>query len=76
MERRGIKQLKTIIHNELRDDESIFITTNTELNDLDNPKWWELKEFKDIKKVFSKYDEKTKVKNYWHEDGLCIILNI
>ena len=74
-ERRGIRQLNTIIHDELNDNETIFITTDTELNDVDNPDWWKMKEFKNAEKVFEKYNPKTKVKKFWHEDGLCIILN-
>lgn len=64
-----MKELKTIINNELRDDELIYILKENEINDsmgvmnecnLDN--------------VFIKYDSKNKVIKFWHEEGLCIIL--
>lgn len=68
-----MKELKTIINKELKDNENIFITTESKLNDLNNKEWWKFEEYT-IKEVFSIFNGKEKVKDFWHEDGLCIIL--
>ena len=70
-----MKELKTIIKNELRNDENIFINTNTKINDLRNDNWYMFEEYT-LEQVFMVYPKETKVKKYWHEEGLCIILNI
>lgn len=68
-----MKELKTIIKNELRDNENIFITTSNKLNDLNNSEWWHLDEYM-ANQIFDTYTGKEKVVRFWHEDGLCIIL--
>ena len=67
-------QLSTIIKSQLRSDEKIFITKQSKLNSTDN-EWWKFEEFATRENLFDNYDKKEKVKRYWHEEGLCIILN-
>ena len=69
-----MKELWTIVKNELKENENIFITTKSQLNDLNNAKWWKLEEFT-FDELFNNYSGKEKVQRFWHEDGLCIILN-
>lgn len=67
-----MKQLNTIIKQELLENESIWI--NKKSQDTTD-EWWKFEEFKTKEDVLNKYDKKVKVIKYWHEDGLCIILN-
>lgn len=69
-----MKELYTIIKNELKEKENIFITTKTKLNDLNNNEWWKFEEYT-IDQAFNIFSGKEKVEKFWHEDGLCIILN-
>ena len=64
-----MKELKTIIKNELQDNEHIFILRQNELSDANGI----MHEFTSDE-VFNNYNEKEKVKRFWHEEGLCIIL--
>ena len=68
-----MKELYTIVKKELREDENIWITTKSKLNSKveDN---WKFDEFTSDQ-LFNVYSGKEKVNRYWHEDGLCIILN-
>lgn len=69
-----MKQLKTIVKNELRENETIFITTQKQLDDVNNQEWWKLEEYT-FDQLFNKYSGNERVKRFWHEEGLCIILN-
>ena len=68
-----MKDMWTIVKKELRDDETIFVTTQEKLNDLHNNEWWKFEEFT-YDQIFNCYTGKEKVKKFWHEEGLCIIL--
>lgn len=68
-----MKQLWTIVKNELRENECIFITTQTKLNSKDCD--WNIMEQYTFDELFNNLSGKEKVKRFWHEDGLCIILN-
>ena len=65
-----MKQLYTIIKNELREDEKIYILRK---NEIDNAMGI-MHEFT-YDELFNNYSGKERVKRFWHEDGLCIILN-
>ena len=67
-----MKELKTIIKKELKKGENVFITTRQRLNSQSN-NWWLFDEYKP-NEVFNKYTGKEKVIRYWHEEGLCIII--
>jgi len=67
-----MKELYTIIKNNLKDNEHIFIIRESKLNSNDND-WWRFDEFI-FDQVFNNYSGKEKVVRYWHEDGLCIII--
>lgn len=69
-----MKQLYTIIKNELREGENIWINKQSKLNDLRDDEWWKFEEFT-FDQIFNNYSGREKVVKYWHEDGLCIILN-
>ena len=69
-----MKELYTIVKNELRNEETIFITTKAKLNS-NSPEWWKMEEYT-LDQLFNSYSGKEKVYKVWHEDGLCIILNI
>lgn len=64
------KFLKTIIKNELQDNEHIWIQPPH--RDLEE-EWWKFDEYT-LDNIFSVYSGKEQVKRFWHEDGLCIIL--
>lgn len=64
-----MKTLKTIIQNELRKNEKIYILRENELADALG-----IMHELTIKDVFNNYNEREKVVKFWHEDGLCIIL--
>ena len=68
-----MKELYTIVKNELCENENIFITTKKRLNDLNNSEWWKFDEYT-FDEIFNVYSGKEKVVKYWHEEGLCIIL--
>jgi len=67
------KELWTIVKNELKEEENIFITTTKRLDDLKNKEWWKLDEYT-FDQIFNVYSGKEKVLRFWHEEGLCIIL--
>ena len=67
-----MKELYTIVKKELQKEENIFITTQNKLDGNDN-EWWKFEEFT-FDQLFNNYSGKEKVKRFWHEDGLCIIL--
>lgn len=67
------KFLKTIVKNELLDNETIFITTQGRINDENNDEWWKMYEYT-LDDLFSFFTGKEPVIRFWHEDGLCIIL--
>lgn len=68
------KMLKTIIRKNLKDEEEIFITTKSKLNDLNNENWWKMEKYT-REEIFHNFIGDERVDRYWHEDGLCIILN-
>lgn len=70
-----MKELYTIVKNELRKDENIFISTYTKIyvNTSLDDEWWKMEEYT-FDQLFNNYSGKEKVYKYWHEDGLCIIL--
>lgn len=69
-----MKDLWTVVKKELEENENIFIITQSKLNDLNDKEWWKFEEYT-FDQLFNNYSNKEKVKKYWHEDGLCIILN-
>ena len=68
------KNLETIIKNELKEGENIWINKKSKLDDLNDNEWWKFEEFT-FDQIFNVYSKKEKVIRFWHEDGLCIILN-
>lgn len=68
-ERRGIKQLKTIIKQELKEDEHIFILRREEVAMSKG-----VMHEHTIDDLWDFYSPKDWVTSFWHEDGLCIIL--
>lgn len=64
-----MKELFTIVKNELQDNENIFILRESEVNNAMGI----MHEFT-YDELFNNYSGKEKVKRYWHEEGLCIIL--
>lgn len=68
-----MKELYIIIKQELQENENIWITTKTKLDDLKDNEWYKFEEYT-IDQVFNTYSGNEKVLRYWHEDGLCIIL--
>lgn len=73
-----MKELKTILAENWRDGEDIFILRQNEVSQAMGI--MHKVEFKDeIIGLYNTlwangYDEKERVVKYWHEDGLCIIL--
>ena len=70
-----MKTLWTVVKDNLREDESIFITTKSKLDDINNSEWWKMEEFT-FDQIFNNYSGKERVNRFWHEDGLCIVLNM
>ena len=64
-----MKELFTIVKNELQDNENIFILRESEINNAMGI----MNEFT-YDELFDNYSGKEKVVRYWHEEGLCIIL--
>ena len=64
-----MKELFTIVKNELQDNENIFILRESEVNNAMGI----MHEFT-YDELFNNYNSKEKVIRYWHEEGLCIIL--
>jgi hypothetical protein len=64
-----MKELKTIIKQELKDDENIFILREDEVNNAMGVMY----EYT-LDEIFNVYSGKEKVVRYWHEEGLCIII--
>lgn len=69
-----MKELWTVVKKELKENENIFITTREKINDLNDPEWYKFEEYT-FDQIFNHYTGKEKVFKFWHEDGLCIILN-
>lgn len=67
-----MKELWTIVKQELQEGENIWITTQNKFNSNDSD-WWKFNEFT-FDQLFNTYSGKEKVKRFWHEEGLCIIL--
>ena len=65
-----MKQLYTIIKNELKEEEKIYILRKSELDTSNGI----MHEFT-YDQLFNNYSGTERVKKFWHEDGLCIILN-
>ena len=68
-----MKYLYTIVKQELKDGENIWITRQSKIDDPNNNEWWKFEEFT-LDQLFNNYSGKERVKRFWHEDGLCIIL--
>lgn len=68
-----MKELWTIVKKELKDNEKVWITRQAKLDDKNDNEWWKFEEFA-FDELFNNYSGKEKVKRFWHEDGLCIIL--
>lgn len=64
-----MKNLYTVIKNELKEIENIFILRESEIN-----KGIRIMNEYTFDEIFNIFSKKEKVKTYWHEDGLCIIL--
>ena len=69
-----MKWLKTIVKTELRDNETICLFHKSKVNDLSNKEWWKYEEYT-LDNIYNTYAGNEKVNRYWHEDGLCIILD-
>ena len=65
-----MKELYTIVKAELKENEKIYILRK---NEIDNAKGI-MHEFT-FDQVFNNFSGKEKVVRFWHENGLCIILN-
>ena len=64
-----MKHLYTIVKNELKEDEDIFILREKEIakaNGIMNKYSYD--------QLFNVYSGKEKVIRYWHEEGLCIVI--
>lgn len=72
--KKGRRYLYNIIKDDLRENENIFITTKTKLNDLNDKDWWHMEEYT-YDEIFNNLSGYEIVLKYWHEDGLCIVLN-
>jgi len=66
-----MKELYTIVKNELRENENIWINLKSQET---TDEWWKFEEFT-VDQLFNNYSGKEKVIKFWHEEGLCIILN-
>ena len=64
-----MKYLITIVNEELKDNENIFILKE---KDVDRKKGI-MEEYTDDE-LFNVYSKTERVKKYWHEDGLCIVI--
>ena len=64
-----MKTLWTIIKNNLKEGESIFILNKNEVLTSKGI----MKEFS-FDQIFNVYSGKERVVEYWHEEGLCIII--
>ena len=69
-----MKELHTIIKKELQKGENIWINKKSKLDNLNDSEWWKFEEFT-FDQIFNNYSGKEKVIRFWHEDGLCIILD-
>ena len=69
-----MKELYTIVKKELKENENIWVTTKSKINDLNDSEWWKFEEYT-LDQLFNVFSGKEKVYKVWHEDGLCIILN-
>ena len=65
-----MRELYTIVKSELKENEKIYILRKSELNSCNGI----MHEFT-FDQVFNNFSGKEKVVRFWHEDGLCIILN-
>lgn len=70
-----MKHLWTIVKQELQEGENIWINKESEFQDPNNEFWWRFEEFT-FDQLFNNYSGKERVIRYWHEDGLCIILDM
>ena len=70
-----MKELWTIVKQELQEGENIWINKESDFQNSSNEFWWRFEEYT-FDQLFNVYSGKEKVLRYWHEDGLCIILNI
>lgn len=67
-----MKHLYTIVKQELQENENIWIHKKSKDS---TDEWWKFEEFT-FDQLFNTYSGHEKVLRYWHEDGLCIILNM
>jgi len=72
--KKGQKYLYNVIKKELKENENIFVTTQAKLNDISNKNWQHMEEYT-YDQIFNNLSGNEIVKKYWHEEGLCIILN-
>lgn len=72
--KRGQRYLYNVVKKELKENETIFITTKTKLNDLNDKKWYIMEEYT-YDEIFNNLSGYEIVCKYWHEEGLCIVLN-
>ena len=66
-----MKELWTIVKKELQDGENIWINLKSQET---TDEWWKFEEYT-FDQLFNVYSGKEKVVRFWHEEGLCIILN-
>lgn len=64
-----MKMLWTIIKNELKEGENIYILRKDEIPTANGI----MKEFT-FDQIFNVYSGKERVVEFWHEEGLCIII--
>ena len=69
MESRRMKQLKTIIKQELKENELIYVLRKDEVTTSKG-----VMHEHTVDDIFNVYNPKDKVSSFWHEDGLCIII--
>ena len=65
-----MKTLYTIVRDNLRENENIYILRKSEINDAMGI----MHEFT-YDQLFNNYSDKERVVRYWHEEGLCVIIN-
>ena len=65
-----MKTLYTIVRDNLQENENIFILRKSELNKANGI----MHEFT-YDQIFNNYSGKERVVRFWHEEGLCVIIN-
>lgn len=64
-------ELYEVIKKELKEKENIWVNLKSQEK---TDKWWKFEEYT-FDEIFNIYSGEEKVIKYWHEDGLCIVLD-